>query len=300
LTKFHRLEVGDIRRETADSVSVGFRVPPELAEDYRYKQGQYLTLRLELNGEEVRRSYSICSAPHETGELRIGVKAVPGGRMSTYINEVLKVGDTIEVMTPMGTFTSGIDPTHSIRYILIAGGSGITPMLSILKTVLFAEPQSSVLLLYANRNAESVMFRSALDELSSAYKERLKVKHLLDAAPENYPAELTGIMTKEKLAHLLDMYDTSGGACSNHVKYPRARSISSTFPLRRIRRLKQAKLNLPRVQRRSSSKTAMNTPCIYPRVKVYWMQLFGADSMRRILVRAEPVQRAEQNLSRGK
>lgn len=206
MTKFHTLQVTDVIRETADAVSIGFVVPPEFTEEYRYKQGQYLTLRFHFDGEDIRRSYSICSAPHETGELRVAIKKVKGGRVSTFINENTTLGDMIEVMTPMGTFTSQMNPANKKHYVLIAGGSGITPMLSILKTVLFAEPESKVTLLYANNDEQSVIFRNTIDELAIAYKERLKVLYVLDKPPENHPLLLTGIMTTEKLLGLVENY----------------------------------------------------------------------------------------------
>lgn len=204
MTKFHTLQVTDVTRETADAVSIGFLVPPELTEEYRYKQGQYLTLRFHFDGEDIRRSYSICSAPHEIGELRVAVKKVKGGRVSTFINENTTLGDMIEVMTPMGTFTSQMNPMNKKHYVLIAGGSGITPMLSILKTVLIAEPESKVTLLYANNDEQSIIFRKTIDELAIAYKERLKVLYVLDRPPESYPVLLTGIMTVDKLIALVE------------------------------------------------------------------------------------------------
>lgn len=206
LSKFHTLQVTDVTRETADAVSIGFFVPPELREEYRYKHGQYLTLRFHFDGEDIRRSYSICSAPHEFNELRVAVKKVKGGRVSTFINENTAQGDMIEVMTPMGTFTSILNPAHKKNYVLFAGGSGITPMLSILKTVLFAEPQSVITLLYANNDKESIIFHEAITEIAIANKERFKVYHVLSIAPPSHPELLTGIMTKEKVLALIENY----------------------------------------------------------------------------------------------
>jgi ring-1,2-phenylacetyl-CoA epoxidase subunit PaaE len=206
LAKFHTLQVTDVVRETADAVSIGFLVPSELTAEYHYKQGQYLTLRFRFDDEDIRRSYSICSAPHEIGELRVAVKKVKGGRVSTFINENTMLGDLVEVMTPMGMFTSQMNPTHKKHYVLIAGGSGITPMLSILKTVLFAEPESTVTLFYANNDELSIIFRPELDALSTTNKERFKVIYILDKAPENYPDLQTGIMTVGKLHELIENY----------------------------------------------------------------------------------------------
>lgn len=206
MSKFHTLQVTDVTRETADSVSIGFLVPEELREEYRYKHGQYLTFRFHFDGEDIRRSYSICSAPHEVGELRVAVKKVKGGRVSTFINENTSPGDMLEVMTPMGTFTSILNPTHKKHYVLFAGGSGITPMLSIIKSVLFAEPASSLTLLYANNDTESIIFHHAINELRVANKERFKVYHILNTPPKGHPVLLTGIMTKEKVLSLIENY----------------------------------------------------------------------------------------------
>ena len=131
MAKFNSLKVIDVVRETADAVSVAFEVPANLKQDYNYIQGQYLTLKLNINGEEVRRSYSICSSPVEENELRVAIKKVLNGKVSSFINDKTKVGDVIEVMTPMGTFYSEMNASNKKNYVLFGGGSGITPMLSI-------------------------------------------------------------------------------------------------------------------------------------------------------------------------
>src|ERR1700741_848682 len=146
MAKFHPLKVKDVKRETADSVSVSFDVPPQLQPDYLFKQGQYLPLKLIVNGEEIRRSYSICTSPYSEKDLRIAIKEVEGGRASTHINRNLKVGDTMEVMTPMGNFHSPLSGSNKKNYVLFAGGSGVTLMMSILKSVLYIEKQSTVVL----------------------------------------------------------------------------------------------------------------------------------------------------------
>ena len=150
MSKFHPLKVKEIRRETDDAVSVAFDVPNELKEAYQFKQGQYLTFKKEINGEEIRRNYSVCVSPLEN-ELRIAVKKVPGGRFSTFANEVLKEGDVLETMTPMGRFYTEMNPENEKNYVGFAGGSGITPIMSILKTVLQTEPNSTFTLFYGNR-----------------------------------------------------------------------------------------------------------------------------------------------------
>ncbi len=176
--RFHSLTVADVRRETDDTVSIAFDVPANLAEDYAFRQGQYLTLRTTLDGQEVRRSYSICSGLDE-GELRVAVKRVDGGLFSTYANENLKPGAQLDVMTPTGRFTSEIDPAASRTYVLFAAGSGITPVISIAKTLLEREPHARVLLFYGNRSVASIIFREQLEDLKNRYLGRFGLYHVL-------------------------------------------------------------------------------------------------------------------------
>ena len=206
MSKFHTLKIIDIVRETADAVSVAFEVPSNLKQEYVYKQGQYLTLKFQINGEELRRSYSICSSPLEENELRVAIKKVANGRMSTYINDKIKVGDTMEVMIPMGNFYTELNAAHKKNYVLFAGGSGITPMLSILKTALKLEPQSTVTLFYGNNDEASIIFRKQIDAIAAAHSDRLKVIHVLSTAPEGHPQSLKGLMTKEKNIELIKNY----------------------------------------------------------------------------------------------
>lgn len=206
MSKFHPLKVSDIVRETADTVSLAFEIPSEIKQHYQYKQGQYLTLKFIIDGEESRRSYSICSSPVEGHELRIAIKRVKDGKVSTYINDVIKIGDVIEVMIPMGNFYTEMDSAHKKNYVLFAGGSGITPILSILKTILIAEPLSSITLFYGNNDEASVIFKKHLDTLSSGYSDRLNTFHLLNIAPHNHPGLLQGMLTKEKCIELLKTY----------------------------------------------------------------------------------------------
>jgi ring-1,2-phenylacetyl-CoA epoxidase subunit PaaE len=162
--RFHRLTVDDLRRESADAISMTFAIPQDLAEDYRFAPGQYLTLRATLDGEEVRRSYSICSGPDD-GELRIAVKRVDGGAFSSWASEELKHGDALDVMTPTGRFGVASAPDHARIHIGFAAGSGITPILSIAKGVLAREPNSRFFLFYGNRTTTGMLFREALEEL---------------------------------------------------------------------------------------------------------------------------------------
>jgi len=174
MTTFHSLTIADKRRETRDSVSLAFNIPQQLADDYRFKQGQYLTLKTEINGEEIRRSYSICSGVND-GEIRVAIKRVPGGVFSSFANDSLSVGDALEVMPPMGSFYSELDSARKGHYLLVAAGSGITPILSIARTTLETEPDSEITLLYGNRATSSTMFREQLEDLKNEYLGRLNL-----------------------------------------------------------------------------------------------------------------------------
>ncbi len=205
MSKFHALKVVDVVKETADAVSVAFEVPADLKSDYTFKQGQYLTLKFNVKGEELRRSYSICSGVDEN-ELRVGIKKVKNGRVSSFINDTTKVGDVVEVMIPMGNFFTELNAANAKNYVLFAGGSGITPMLSILKTVLKAEPKSTITLFYGNNDEASIIFKNQIDTLVAVNADRIKAYHILNAAPANHPVLLQGIMTKEKVLSLIQNY----------------------------------------------------------------------------------------------
>ncbi|HEX2608521.1 MAG TPA: FAD-binding oxidoreductase, partial [Flavisolibacter sp.] len=186
---FHPLRIKKVQRETEDSVSILFQVPEDLQKAFEYKQGQNLTLRTHLNGEEVRRNYSICSAPFEN-QLRIAVKKVEGGIFSTYANEHLKAGDVLEVMPPNGKFHTELNPGLKKNYAAFAAGSGITPVLSIIKTTLHTEPESSFTLVYGNRTKNSILFKEELEALKDKYLNRFRIYHILsreksDAAINN-------------------------------------------------------------------------------------------------------------------
>ncbi|MBB5519664.1 1,2-phenylacetyl-CoA epoxidase subunit PaaE [Amphiplicatus metriothermophilus] len=184
MARFFPLRVTDIRRETRDSVVVTLAPPPEHAEEFRFIQGQYLTFRRAFDGEELRRSYSICAARNE-GVLRVGIKKVEGGWFSTWANEELKVGDTLEAMKPAGNFHVPLAPEEARHYLGFAGGSGITPVISIIKTALAEEPKSSFTLVYGNRSANAIMFREELEELKNRHMGRLSVIHILESeAPD--------------------------------------------------------------------------------------------------------------------
>jgi len=184
--RFHRLAVSDLRRETADAVSLTFAIPKELAEDYRFSAGQYLTLRTMMDGEEVRRSYSICSGPDD-GELRIAVKKVDGGAFSNWAADELRCGDELDVMTPTGRFGIVPAPDQARLYVGFAAGSGITPILSIIKGALAREPKSRFFLFYGNRSTSGMLFREALEELKDRFIERFSVFHVISGEEQDIP-----------------------------------------------------------------------------------------------------------------
>lgn len=178
MAKFHSLKIKEVRRETDDCVSIAFDVPAELTPEYQYQPGQHLTLRKKLNGEELRRTYSICAAPFEN-ELRVAVKKVEGGRFSSFANELLAAGENIDVLTPMGNFTVNTDVNHEKFYVAFAAGSGITPVISLMKTILKKEPKSFFTLFYGNQASRSIIFLEEIEALKNQYLGRLSVHHVL-------------------------------------------------------------------------------------------------------------------------
>ncbi|HEY1936209.1 MAG TPA: 1,2-phenylacetyl-CoA epoxidase subunit PaaE [Acetobacteraceae bacterium] len=195
--RFHRLRIAALRRETADAVSLAFAVPDALRDAYRCLPGQYLTLRATIDGEDVRRSYSICSGLDD-GELRVAIKHVEGGVFSTWANGTLRVGDELDVMTPDGRFGVPIEPAAARLLVGFAAGSGITPILSILKTVLSREPGSRFALFYGNRSTDSIMFRGELEDLKDRFMSRLSVFHVLSREQQDVPV-LNGHLDAEKM-----------------------------------------------------------------------------------------------------
>ena len=178
MSKFHPLQVARVERETRDAVAITFAVPEALRAQFRFEQGQHLTLRTNVDGEDVRRSYSICSAVQDD-TLRIAVKKVPGGVFSTWANTVLKAGDIVDVMPPLGHFNVPLEEGASRHYLGFAAGSGITPLLSIVKTTLATEPRSRFTLVYGNRASGTVMFKEELAALKDTYLDRFNLVHVL-------------------------------------------------------------------------------------------------------------------------
>jgi ring-1,2-phenylacetyl-CoA epoxidase subunit PaaE len=209
LSKFHSLPVVSVERETRDAVAITFAVPAELRQAFRFAQGQHLTLRARIAGEDVRRSYSICSAAQDD-TLRIAVKKAQGGLFSTWANEALKAGDRIDVMPPLGHFNVALDPAARRHYLGIAAGSGITPLLSIVKTTLVAEPSSRFTLIYGNRASATVMFKEELAALKDLYLGRFNLVHVLSREAQDIEL-LHGRIDRAKadalLAHWVPLAD---------------------------------------------------------------------------------------------
>lgn len=178
MAEFHNLTIADIYKETEDTSVVTFDIPSELQDVFKFRQGQHLTLKADINGEDVRRSYSLCSSPDEK-QWKVAVKLIPGGKFSTYINNTLKAGDQLEVMSPSGTFGVEVNPETSKNYLFFAAGSGITPVLSMIKSHLKAEPNSTCKLFYVNKTAKSIIFKEELEQLRNTYFGRLEIYYFL-------------------------------------------------------------------------------------------------------------------------
>jgi ring-1,2-phenylacetyl-CoA epoxidase subunit PaaE len=177
MARFHSLTVTDVKKTIRDAVVL--TLSPDTPEAFDFIQGQYLTLRRNFDGEELRRSYSIC-AGRDDGRLQVGIKKVDGGAFSTWANEDLRPGDTIEAMPPMGSFHTDLNPAAARHYLGFAGGSGITPVLSILRTVLHREPKSRFTLVYSNRAVNTIMFKEELEDLKNMFLERINIVHILE------------------------------------------------------------------------------------------------------------------------
>lgn len=213
---FHKLKIAKKVAETADATSFYFEIPDSLKELYTYTAGQYLTFRVYVKGEEVRRSYSLCTYSKTDAMPGVTIKRVDGGVMSNYMPDHLNVGDEIEVMPPFGKFTVVPDANRNTDYVLIAGGSGITPCMGIAKAVLHDEPNSKVSLIYANRNPDSVIFKAELAAFEKQFGDRFKVIHNYDSAPFTWFG-LKGFLTEDKMVNIL--HQKIGGAYNTFGYY---------------------------------------------------------------------------------
>ena len=199
--KYLELTVKDIVKETADAITVVFDAPGQAP---AYRPGQFLTLIVPIDGQEVRRSYSLCTSPYVDQNMAVTIKRVAGGLMSNYLPDHLKVGDQVKVMEPMGVFVTDYAAANQRHMVMFAGGSGITPMMAIVKSVLNQEPDSLVSLVYANRDLDSIIFKSQIEALEKAYPDTFKAVHILEQAPEGWEG-LTGRISKQVLTQVLDI-----------------------------------------------------------------------------------------------
>jgi ring-1,2-phenylacetyl-CoA epoxidase subunit PaaE len=199
---FHKLRVAEVKRETPEAVSIRLEAPESLRDTFKFKAGQHLTIRREIAGEELRRNYSICTAPDE-GVLKIGIKTIAGGAFSNWISNTLKVGDELDVMAPHGSFCWEFDQKAKREYVAFAGGSGITPILSLMKTALMREPKSRFTLFYGNRASAGIMFLEDLAALKDKYLDRLQLVHLLEDEEEEIDL-FNGRLDKPKVEDILD------------------------------------------------------------------------------------------------
>lgn len=211
MAEFFNIKVADIYKETKDTVVISFDIPDNLKEKFKYNQGQHLTLRKEINGEDIRRNYSLCSSPIDN-EWKVAVKTIREGVFSNYAFNTLKKGDELEVMPPHGEFYVECDPKSSKNYIAFAAGSGITPMLSIIKTHLHKEPNCTFKLFYLNRTVKSIIFKEEIEQLKNEFFGRFQVFYFLTKEQRDIPF-LNGRFDKEKLAVLtktfIDIPDTN-------------------------------------------------------------------------------------------
>ena len=204
MSRFHRLQVAKVERETRDAVAITFAVPPALAEPFRFVAGQHLTLKADIDGQDVRRSYSICSSVHD-GELRIAVKRNPGGVFSEWANRSLAAGHELEVLPPMGHFNVPLAADNRRNYAAFAAGSGITPILSLVKTTLALEPASRFTLFYGNRASGTVMFKEELAALKDTYLTRFNLVHVLSRETQDIDL-LHGRIDRAKADALIDTW----------------------------------------------------------------------------------------------
>ena len=211
MAKFHKVKVKDVYKETSDCSFISFEMPEDMALTFHYRQGQHLTLRADIDGEDVRRSYSLCSSPSDN-EWRVAVKMIPEGKFSSYINNSLQAGDIMELMEPSGMFGVDVQPDKAKNYLFFAAGSGITPILSMIKTHLAMEPNATCKLFYVNRTAKSIIFKEELEQLRNKYFGRLEIYYFLTKERRDIEL-LNGRFDEEKMDVLtktfIDIPDTS-------------------------------------------------------------------------------------------
>lgn len=211
--KYHSLAVSKITKLTKDAVSVCFELPVELKDEFKYRQGQYLAIQVNAGGENLRREYSLCSSPYLDEPMTIASKRIDSGKVSSYLYESLKEGDTIECMPPQGNFYTELNPDNENFYVLIGGGSGITPLFSILKSVLAVEPKSKIVLYYGNRAEDDIIFHSELKKLVEENRDRFKIIFTLSECDDSWQ-DYRGMVNTEDLLKIIDenVYTGTGDA----------------------------------------------------------------------------------------
>lgn len=205
-SRYYQMKVKDIIQETKDAITIVFEKPEQ---GITYKSGQFLTLIVPIDGKEVRRAYSLCSSPFVDGDPAVTVKRVEGGLMSNWLPDHLKKGDTVKVMEPMGVFTTDYNKANKRHIVMFAGGSGITPMMSITKSMLTQEPESIISLIYCNRDIDSIIFREKLEQMQTDYEGRLHVIHILDDAPMNWQGH-SGLLNHDMLVKIFERIPSWG------------------------------------------------------------------------------------------
>lgn len=217
---FHRLSVAAVEQLTPDAVAISFDVPADLRDTFRYKAGQYVTLRLTIDGVEYRRNYSLCSSPVAGERPTIGVKRVTNGAVSQYLHGNLSVGAALDLYPPMGSFCIEPNPASAMAYVLYAGGSGITPVLSIMRTLIEQQPQSRITLVYANRDERSIMFAEQIDALASSHADRLVVHHVLEDNASATRSSYAGRLDQATAAMLLPKIVANAAGQQHYVCGP--------------------------------------------------------------------------------
>lgn len=230
MARFFTLTVTDIKRETREAVVVSLKPATDHSTQFTFIQGQYLTFRRTFDGEELRRSYSICAGRDE-GVLRVGIKRVDGGCFSTWANEELKVGDTLEAMPPTGAFYTELDANSKKHYLMFAAGSGITPVLSLIKTTLLIEPHSRITLVYANRSTRSIMFREELDDIKNLHMQRFGIVHVLGTEAQDIDL-FSGRIDAEKCQRLFSSWIDIASVDMTFICGPEAMMLTVAQALR--------------------------------------------------------------------
>jgi ring-1,2-phenylacetyl-CoA epoxidase subunit PaaE len=274
---FYALPIQRVWNETQDAVAISFEVPPELKDVFSYKHGQYITLRTIIHGEQERRAYSLCSSPYADEPLTIAVKKLADGVMSSWLTENVHQGASLDVMAPMGNFTTPLDASNARHLLCVAGGSGITPILSILKSALLVEPMTSVTLVYANVSDASIMFADELSRLSQQHGPRLRVVHVVESDATGM-ATFRGRMNPELMsdviaAHVSELHNVEAFLCGPEglMNIARACLVGAGLPLSKVH---QEYFSISTTSESAITMSESSTELVTRRVKI---RLYGED-----------------------